>query len=57
MCLSGLDLSLELRVSSIDRIAGVLTSGQGMLKDEQVKWVGVYNAGPGCFCVRVERAE
>ena len=42
---------------SNDACCGVLTRGQGMLRDEQVKWVGVYNAGPGCFCVRVERGE
>ena len=27
----------------------------GMLADEKAKWVGVYNAKPGCFAVRVER--
>ena len=28
----------------------------GMLADEKAKWVGVFNARPGCFAVRVERA-
>ncbi len=27
-----------------------------MLADSKTEWVGVYNAKPGCFAVRVERA-
>ena len=29
----------------------------GMLADSKAKWVGVYNAKPGCFAVRIEKAR
>ena len=33
----------------LERVAG------GMLADGKARWVGLWNAGPGCFAVRVER--